>query len=79
MSRVGRTARAGRQGTAITILEQDQELNFERIIKEVGSTKVEQYQVDQDEFDEEKPRYSSNDRSCAVLTDESVLPLFGIL
>ena len=57
MCRIGRTARAGREGTAITILEPNQENNFSRITREAGVTKVEPYHVDEDEFEQEKPRY----------------------
>ena len=49
--RVGRTARAGRPGTGVTLVEKSEAKRFKQLLREAGKTGVADETVDEDQLD----------------------------
>ncbi|XP_062604068.1 ATP-dependent RNA helicase DDX51-like [Saccostrea cucullata] len=50
--RVGRTARAGKEGTALTLLQRKEFHHFKTMTKEAGKTSLEKFKVDPGDFED---------------------------
>merc|ERR1712098_923720 len=58
--RVGRTARAGKSGTAITLCEEKQSKSFLKMLKDGSITGAEEHEVTESQLDEYREAYESS-------------------
>ena len=67
--RVGRTARAGRPGTGVTLVEKSEAKRFKQLLREAGKTGVADETVDEDQLDL-KAYEAAKQQAAAVIKAE---------